>query len=162
MWGNPREVEDMHRLTSKMLRPFWRMTRGLTLGAQGIVIDDRERVLLVRHGYRPGWHFPGGGVEWNETVLDALGRELSEEAGIELEGMPQLHGIFTNFTKFPGDHIVVYVIRNWRQPSIPDPNMEIREQKFFPPDDAPEGTVAGVQNRLKEIFGGNPVNATWV
>ncbi|MGB3021956.1 MAG: NUDIX domain-containing protein, partial [Methyloceanibacter sp.] len=94
---------------TKVLRPFWRMRRGLTLGAQGVVIDDDNRVLLVRHSYRPGWFFPGGGVEWGETIETALERELEEEVGVSLTTPASLHGVFANFTNFPGDHIAVFV-----------------------------------------------------
>ena len=74
------------KLIAGILHPFWRLTRGTTMGAQAVVIDDKSRILLVRHGYRPGWHFPGGGVEWHEALSDALRRELFEETGIEITG----------------------------------------------------------------------------
>ncbi len=152
----------MHRLAGYLLRPFWRMTRGLTLGAQGIVLDDQNQVLLVRHGYRPGWHFPGGGVEWGETFLVALARELHEEAGVDLDGDPQLLGMFANFKSFPGDHVAVYVVRNWHREKIPTPGLEILEQKFFALDDLPNGLVEGARNRLAELAKKQVVSANWV
>lgn len=152
----------MSKLIGMVLQPFWRMTRGMTLGAQGMIIDDQDRVLVVRHGYRSGWHFPGGGVERRETILDALSRELYEETGVELVGEPQLHGVFTNFKAFPGDHIAFFVVRKWQQLSIPQPNREIREQKFVSLDSLPDELVAGARNRILEYFEGVAVTGSWV
>ena len=149
------------RTINKLLQPWWRLTRGQTLGAQGMVIDQKDRILLVRHGYRPGWHFPGGGVEQGESCREALGRELLEETGVRLASPPRLHGVFTNFRSFPGDHIVFYVIRQWTRKTIPPPNAEILEQDFFALDALPNGLVRGARNRIDEIFHGAALRDEW-
>ncbi len=148
-------------LARKLMQRYWRLTRGLTLGAQGLVIDGQSRVLLVRHGYRPGWHFPGGGVEKHELAETALARELGEEAGVVLDGRPELFGVYANFRVFPCDHILLYVCRTWTQPAPPAPTWEIAEHGFFSRDALPEGVADGARRRLAEIFDGAPRVAMW-
>jgi len=151
----------LRRAAFSLLRPYFRLTRGMTLGAQGVVIDAEERVLLVRHGYQPGWRFPGGGVEWRETLEEALARELFEETGVEIAGRPRLHGVFGNFTTFPSDHVALFLIHEWHQPRVPEPNREITAQGFFGRDSLPEDTVRPVRQRLAEIFEGMSLSAHW-
>ena len=133
----------------------------MTLGAQGVVIDADDRVLLVRHSYRPGWWFPGGGVEWGETLEDALARELAEEVGVTLTGPPVLHGVFSNNANFPGDHIAVYLIRQWERNGEYHRVGEIAEAGMFAPGDVPPLTEPGTRRRLAEIFNNAPLSAHW-
>ena len=132
------------------------------MGAQGLVVDEAGRVLLVRHGYRPGWHFPGGGVEKNEIAEEALARELEEEAGVLLEGPPELFGLYGHFDVFPGDHIALFVVRRWQRPRIPQPSAEIAEQGFFAVDALPAGTTRGTRDRIAEVLEGrSPRSLRW-
>ena len=148
-------------MVRRALQGYWRMSRSLTMGAQGIVLDGDGRVLLVRHTYRPGWHFPGGGVERSESTLGALTRELSEEAGVELDGRPQLFAIYANFAFFPSDHIALYVVRSWRQGNVPVPNREIAEVGLFEVDALPDATIAPVRRRLAEVVGSSQPDLDW-
>ena len=145
----------------KLLQRYWRLTRSLTMGVQAVVLDDARRVLLVRHGYRPGWHFPGGGVEKGETAAGALARELDEETGITASSPPQLFGIYSHFDVFPGDHIALYVVRAWTRGRVPEPNAEIREQRFFAADALPDGATGGTRRRMAEVLDGAPRSETW-
>jgi len=151
----------MVRGLTKLLRPYWRLRRGLTLGAQGVVIDGDDRVLLVRHSYRPGWFFPGGGVEWGETIEIALQRELEEEVGVSLTAPPRLHGVFANFASFPGDHIALFVVRDWQRREGHLRRGEIAEAAMFERARLPEQTDSGTRTRLAEIFDGAAVKAAW-
>jgi ADP-ribose pyrophosphatase YjhB (NUDIX family) len=152
-------------IQNKVLRWFaqrvWRWQRSVTLGVRGVVIDAQGRVLLVRHGYVPGWHFPGGGVDPGEAIGAALARELLEEAGMTIEQPPQLFGLYTNFAAFPGDHIACLVVRSFRRGPSPKPSFEIREHGFFARDALPEGTTAATHRRLAEIFDAVEPSPLW-
>jgi 8-oxo-dGTP pyrophosphatase MutT (NUDIX family) len=151
-----------HRVViQKVMQRTWRWTRGLTLGAQGVVLAPDNTVLLVRHGYRPGWHFPGGGVEKNETVVSALTRELEEEAGIVMTKPAELFGLYAHIPTYPGDHIALFVVRHWTQPRKPQPNHEIAEIGFFDHARLPNDTHASTRARLTEILSGAPKADTW-
>ncbi|KUJ76393.1 NUDIX hydrolase [Ruegeria marisrubri] len=63
------------------------MPRLPLIGALGVVIHEGQ-VLLARRGKQPDaglWSFPGGHVEWGESVFAAAARELLEETGIEAD-----------------------------------------------------------------------------
>ena len=57
------------------------------VGVAGILLRPDGRVLLGRRTNKPGFHqwaFPGGKVEFQETLKEALVREFLEETGISV------------------------------------------------------------------------------
>jgi 8-oxo-dGTP pyrophosphatase MutT (NUDIX family) len=144
-----------------VMQPYWGLTRSQTLGVRGIVLRSGTEVLLVRHSYAPGWHFPGGGVERSEHLTDALERELLEETGIVIRAAPKLHGIFSNFREFKGDRIVVYVVEHWCSTTKPRSNLEIVEQRFFSINLLPSDLNDGARRRLAEVFESCRTSSEW-
>jgi ADP-ribose pyrophosphatase YjhB (NUDIX family) len=158
----PSQMPLRNRLLVRAAQRYWRISRGLTLGIRAVVIDPADRILLVRHGYLPGWHFPGGGVEWGEPAEVSLRRELVEETGIVVApANAELVGLYANFDSFPGDHIALYVVREFSPGPVPPPSFEIREQRFFSRSDLPSEISAGTSRRLAELFSGAKVSAQW-
>ena len=145
----------------RVLHLYWRFARGMTLGVRGLVLDCDNRVFLVRHSYVSGWHLPGGGVEVGETFREALERELMEEGQIELSGEPVLHGLFFNSHVSRRDHVAVYVVRQFRQATMPEPNREIIACGFFRPDELPAETTEGTRLRVAEVLNNREKTATW-
>ena len=140
---------------------YWRFARGMTLGVRAVVLDGDNRVFLVKHSYVSGWHLPGGGVEVGESFLDALQRELEEEGRIEPIGEPVLHGLFFNSHVSRRDHVAVYMVRDFRQDRLPEPNREIIACGFFEATALPAETTEGTRLRISEVLEGRAPMATW-
>ena len=140
---------------------YSRLARGMTLGVRAMLIKEGH-VLLVKHSYVPGWYFPGGGVEAGESLGEALEREVREEAGATLTGMPQLFGIYRNERAHRGDHVALYVCREWDEGAGPRlPNREIIACALFPLAAPPEGTTPATRARIREVIGGEAPSADW-
>lgn len=68
------------------------MIRGVDyigVGVGAIIVNDDGYIFLARRGpnaknERGLWEFPGGSVEFGETLAQALQREMLEEYGIEI------------------------------------------------------------------------------
>jgi ADP-ribose pyrophosphatase YjhB (NUDIX family) len=152
------------RRLEPVARPWFRLharlSRGLTLGVRGVVIDPEGRILLVEHTYVSGWHLPGGGVERGEVAADALARELEEEAGVKPVGPPRLVSIHSNHRRFRGDHVLVYVVETWT-PTPATSRGEIHQIGWFAPNRLPAGVTGGTRARLAEIFSGHACDPDW-
>jgi 8-oxo-dGTP pyrophosphatase MutT (NUDIX family) len=128
-------------------RAVWAPT---AMGVAGAVLDDRGRVLLVKHRYNPGWRLPGGGVDRGEPPQDAVLRELREEVGLT-GGAAEFFGLYVRKAGWATAVIAVYRIQggavNFR------PNLEIREICYADPRKPPEGCTPACRKRLKELAG---------
>lgn len=146
---------------NRLFHLYFRLARPMTLGVRAAVLDGEGRVLLVRHSYTPGWHMPGGGVEPGETLLEALAKELREEAMIAFASEPRLHGIFYNDRYSRRDHVAVYIVRDFVSLGERKPDREIVETGFFPLSDLPQATTQSTRARLAEIIGGQAISQKW-
>lgn len=135
--------------------------RGLSIGVRGIVQDADGRILLVRHTYVSGWHFPGGGVNGGETAANAVEREIAEETGVALVEPAALAGVYLNRRLSSRDHVLLFRCGSWRRERDFRPGLEIAEAKFFPLDSLPDALSRGTARRVAEIFLGEPMSSEW-
>jgi len=93
----------------------------LMVGAAILIVDESNRLLMLKRSDSGCWGLPGGATEPGEVVEDAARRETREETDIEVDGMT-LFGVFSGpelFYKYPnGDEVynvtIVYFSRTWR------------------------------------------------
>lgn len=138
-----------------------RITRPLTMGVRAMIFDDAGRVCLIRQSYVAGWHMPGGGVEPGETLYQSLAREMHEETGLELEGVPPVFAVYLNEAMAKRDHVALYVVHTYRVTDYKPSRLEVLEQGFFPPAELPAGTTAPTRRRIAEVLGKRDPAPLW-
>jgi ADP-ribose pyrophosphatase YjhB (NUDIX family) len=138
-----------------ILRPFFhvwfRISRGMTLGVRGLVLNAQGQVLLIQHTYIRGWYLPGGGLDRGETAEAAIMRELVEEVGIVARSRPKLLSVHSNHARHRGDHVLYYHIEVWEQGQATSKG-EIHAAEWFAPDALPDAITPSTQRRIAEAL----------
>ena len=149
-------------LRARLFHLYFLLRRPMTLGVRGLVHDRADNsIFLIRHTYVPGWQLPGGGVETDETMEDALRREFSEEGNIDFTAPPQLKSLHFNRRASRRDHVAFYLIEGFSQSAPKMPDHEIAEAGFFPLDRLPEGITPATLRRIAEVFHGAAPSPYW-
>lgn len=152
---------DRRSSLAPLLHLYWRVSRGMTLGVRACGVNSGGGVLLVRHSYTPGWHFPGGGVEVGQTLEQALADELRQEAHVELTAPPRFEGMYLNARTSRRDHVALYRVEGWTptdalRADAGDPGGAVLARDALPKD-----TTRGTRERLAELFEDRPRSAHW-
>ncbi len=69
-----------------------------SVSVAGVIVDDQDRALLIKRRDNGKWEPPGGVLEREETIPEALQREVLEETGIKIALPATLTGIYKNMT----------------------------------------------------------------
>ena len=118
------------RLVVRSLSPTF------TAGAIAVILDDSDRMLLVRQTYRGRWGLPGGLMKRGELPLDALRREVREEVGIAV--VPDGEGEVV-LDPEPRRIDVVFLARQADPTVDPRPcSVEIEALRWVTPEDLPQ------------------------
>jgi len=115
----------------------------LLVGAAILVLDEQNRLLMMKRSDNECWSVPGGSMEPGELVEVAAKREILEESNLEI-GEMSLFGVFSGpelFYKYPnGDEvynvIIVYLSRDWC--GDVELNDEHTEWRWCPANEIPE------------------------
>lgn len=139
------------------------MTRRPVLGALAVATRG-DRVLLVQRGQEPDkglWGYPGGKVEWGETIPQAALRELFEETGITATAGPQIG--FTDVIQRQGDRVLYHyflVAVHCREPKGQAvAGDDAADARWVPFDDVLQGRLpmsADVDTVLERLLEGAP------
>ncbi|MBN2330920.1 MAG: NUDIX domain-containing protein [Candidatus Aenigmarchaeota archaeon] len=127
------------------------MPRALTV--DGIVIEE-GRILLIRRGsppFRGYYALPGGHIEKNEDVIQALVREVREETGLVVEpGMPV--GIYDDPKRDKRGNVTIAFLCSIKdgEPSAGSDSCGVR---FFPLDRLPSRMAFDHREMIRDAAG---------
>lgn len=123
------------------------MKRGIDyigVGVGAIIVNEKAELFFARRGplaknERGLWEFPGGSVEFGETLTAALKREMFEEYGIEIS-VGELLDVVDHILPEEGQHWVspTFICSITKgKPQIQEPG-KCSEIGWFPPENAPD------------------------
>jgi 8-oxo-dGTP diphosphatase len=98
----------------------------------GAIIRQKDNVLLTKRNIEPFkdyWCLPGGHVEENEKVIDAIKRETKEETGLDFK--PVFFSYYDEIISKIKWHAVVLIFTGDAAGEIKREEKEVKEIRWF-------------------------------
>ena len=119
----------------------------------GVIIKKHGKILLGKRLNAHGegtWAFPGGHLEFGESIVDCVQREVLEETGLEVTACK--HIAFTNdiFKNEEKHFVTLFVTTEYvsGEPQVCEPN-KCERWEWFKWDNLPAPLFLPIQNLIK-------------
>lgn len=120
----------------------------------GVIIKKDGKILL---GERKGshgegfWSFPGGHLEFGESLFDCATREVEEEVGVKIKNLKEFE--FTNdfFEEENKHYLTIFISADYESGEVQllEPE-KCNGWEWFDEDNLPENLFLPIQNLLKK------------
>jgi len=105
----------------------------LQVGVKAFIQNEKGEYLFLRRSHtmidetEPHWDIPGGRINPEEGLTEALTREIKEETGLTLAGEPELIDAIDIIREKIDLHVVrlVYTVRATGTPNLSEEHQEI-------------------------------------
>ena len=124
-----------------------RNSAAFRIAVSALLFDEQQRILLAHRRDIDWWNLPGGGMELDETVEEAVKREVLEETGLKVE-IEQLVGVYSK----PQKQEVVLTFRCHKVGGVLTATEESRECRYFVPDGLPVNTLPKHRQRIVDAL----------
>lgn len=129
---------------------------------RAMIINGQGQVLLGlknRGFHQNSWIFPGGQMDFGETIAQCAVREVWEESGLNVK----VEGLIDVVSETNVDKHVVFInllAHGEGYPEVKEPQ-EIIEWKWYPADQLPENTTISARNAVSKFLKGQKLIPVW-
>jgi len=125
------------------------------VGVAVIVVKENKVLLFTRKNTRgkDTWSFPGGHLEFNESLEECSKREVLEESGLNITNV-RFAGITNDIFRNEGKHyITIFMISDWEsgEPKIMEPDKST-EIGWFEWNNLPQPLFLPTQNLVNQGY----------
>jgi len=109
------------------------------LTVDGIILEN-NKILLEKRAVKPFfgyWVLPGGHIDYNEKVEEAIKREIKEELGISAK-IKKLIGVYSDPKRHPWYHTVAVVFLCQKTRGKTHTSQEVSDFKYYPLNNLPQ------------------------
>ncbi len=129
----------------------------ILIGSHAIILNENNEILLQLRTDFNRWGIIGGALEYNETLEDAVKREVFEETGLTVKNVelfrtysgPDFYQIYPNGDQVHGV-LVVYICREFQGKLVCD-QTESKELRFFPLDELPSNLPPVIERIITDF-----------